>query len=388
MLVWPPGDIDAPPVLDPPKPRVPRGIIALVTVLVLGAIVAVVVLSRRPVPGMGQLPRHLENRGRVLVVGDAELTRVRAEGSTLVSEARSGLSDLLDGTDERAFTEALTDEGFGAILADERGGGELGEAPTVRERLMHFGSFDTLACDYLTPAAALYEPRMGLVIDPPLDEALAHVARAILSGAAAPRVQSFPEALRRIRNVEVMVMLSDRGHPRLWRSARGSSIARALVTASVVARQRWSERQAAMGGPIDLILPTLDVSVSLLDEDGTLGSCSPTFVEQVFTPEHGVAFDHRGTWRYLLPDATREEGEGSAVRAYRALFADSDMAEDSLSRDDVRAYRMLARRLAVSPAPVAPRPSDPPPVEEADGSVGSTVDPLEGWAMPGADDTR
>lgn len=371
--------------LDAQKPRFSRGILAFAVVLILGSVVAAVAWGRRPVPGLGELPRRLENRGRVLVVGSGELTRVRADGSTLVDESQSGLSTLLDGTDERAFTEALTDAGFGAILADERSGEALGDSPTIRERLTRFGSFDTLACDYLTPTAALYEPRMGLVIDPPLDEALAHVARAILSGVRAPRVQSFPEALRRIRNVEVMVMLEDRGHPRLWRSARGSSIARALLTAAVVARQRWSERQAAMGGPIDLVLPTLDVSVYLLDEDGTLGSRSPAFVERVFTPEHGVAFDHRGTWRYLLPDATREEGEGSAVRAYHALFVDSDMAEDSLSRDDVRAYRMLARRLAVSPAPVASRPSPLPPIEP-DGSDGSAVDPLEGWAIPGADE--
>jgi hypothetical protein len=374
-------------VLDAQKPRFPRRFLAIAAIVTVASIAAVVFWLRRPVPGIGELPRRLENRGRVLVVGDPELTRVRAEGSVLVHEDQSGLSALLDGTDDRAFTEALTEAGFGAILADQRVGGELGEAPNLRERLTHFGSFDTLACDYLTPTAALYEPRMGLVIDPPLDEALAHVARAILSGARQPRVQSFPEALRRIRNVEVMVMLEDRGHPRLWRSARGSSIARALLTAATVARQRWSERQAAMGGPIDLVLPTLDVSVYLLDEDGTLGSRSPAFVDRVFSPEHGVAFDHRGTWRYFLPDATREEGEGSAVRAYRALFVDSDMAEDSLGRDDVRAYRMLARRLAVSPAPVASRPSPLPPIDPV-GSGGSAVDPLEGWAMPGADDTR
>jgi hypothetical protein len=372
-------------VLDAQKPRFSWGFLALGAVLVVGVVVALVLFGRRPVPGIGELPRRLENRGRVLVVGSDELTRVRADGSSLVAESASGLSELLDGTDERSFTEALAHEGFGAIVADERVEGELGDAPTIRERLTHFGSFDRLACDYLTPSAALYVPRTDLVIDPPLDEALAHVARAILSGARAPRVQSFPEALRRIRNVEVMVMLEDRGHPRLWRSARGSSIARALLTAGVVARQRWSERQAAMGGPIDLVLPTLDVSVYLLDEDGTLGSRSPTFVERVFTPAHGVAFDHRGTWRYLLPDATREEGEGSAVRAYRELFIESDMAEDSLGRDDVRPYRMLARRLAVSPAPVASRPSPLPPVDPG-ASGGSATDPLDGWAMPGADE--
>jgi len=64
-----------------------------------------------------------------------------------------------------------------------------------------------------------------------------------------------------------------------------------------------------------------------------------------------VAFDEHGPWHYLLPDATRERGEGSAVRAYRELFTDSDMPEDSLENENVRLYRMLARELARSAAP-------------------------------------
>jgi len=312
----------------------------------------------------------------VLVVGGDDLLRVHAEGASLASERDvPELSTLLDGHDEAAFTEALTTAGFGAILVDGRERGDESDdaqlGPTIRQRLTHYAAFETLACNYLAPTAAIYEPRTGLVIEGALSDALAHVARSLLSGAHSPRVSSFPEPLRRIRNVEVMVMLEDRGHPRLWRSARGSSIGRALLTASVVARQRWSERQSAMGGPIDRVLPSLDVSVYLLDEDGTLGARSPAFIESAFTdlagtPEHGVAFDHRGTWRYLLPDATREQGEGSAVRAYRSLFADSDMAEDSFEHDDVRLYRMLARRLALSPAtsgrsaPLPDLPSDWP----------------------------
>jgi hypothetical protein len=325
--------------------------------------------ARRPVAGTLDLEHQMENEGRVLVVGDDELLRLRAAGSTLASEAQyAALTPLLDGRDERALAAALAANGIAAVVADGRRAGDESDdghlGPTIRQRLAHYAAFDTLACTYLSPTAALYEPRTDLVIDAPLDDALAHVARSVLAGAHSPRVSSFPEPLRRIRNVEVMVMLEDRGHPRLWRSARGSSIGRALLTAAVVARQRWSERQSAMGGPIDRVLPTLDVSVYLLDEDGTLGARDTAFIERVFgdlagTPEHGVAFDHRGTWRYLLPDATREEGQGSAVRAYHALFADADMPGDSLEHDDVRLYRMLSRRLALSPAPGAP--NDLPP---------------------------
>jgi hypothetical protein len=341
----------------------PRWIATIVAIVIVAAL-GWSLWSHRAVAGVGDLEHQMDNTGRILVVGGDDLMRLRPEGSTLVHERdMSDLSAMLDGRDERALTTALATDGIGAILVDGRGRDEHGtdesdegsDGPTIRQRLTHYAAFETLACAYLAPTAALYEPRTGLVIDPPLDAALAHVARAILAGARSPRVSSFPEPLRRIRNVEVMVMLEDRGHPRLWRSARGSSIGRALLTAAVVARQRWSERQAAMGGPIDRVLPTLDVSVYLLDEDGTLGARTAPFIEQAFTdlagtPEHGVAFDHRGTWRYLLPDATREQGEGSAVRAYRALFADSDMDEDSFERQDVRLYRMLARRLALSPS--------------------------------------
>lgn len=351
---------EAPPPPAAPWRPSPFFIAAVGAVTVLVVVPSMRAWSHRPVAGTGELAHRMENEGRVLVVGGSDLVRLASPGATLVPEQdAAALTPLLDGRDERAFTDALTDAGFGAVLVDGRGVREEIEdparGPTVRERLVHYAGFETLACEYLADAAALYEPRTGLVIEAPLDEALAHVARAVLSGVRSPRVSSFPEPLRRIRNVEVMVMLEDRGHPRLWRSARGSSIGRALLTAAVVARQRWSERQSAMGGPIDRVLPTLDVSVYLLDEDGTLGARSSPFVERVFTdllgtPEHGVAFDHRGTWRYLLPDATREQGQGSAVRAYRALFADSDMDEESLERDDVRLYRMLARRLAVSPS--------------------------------------
>jgi len=116
-----------------------------------------------------------------------------------------------------------------------------------------------------------------------------------------------------------------------------------------------------MGGPLDAQLGALDVEVYLLDEDGTLGARSPAFIERVFGPAYGVAFEHLGSWRYLLPVATRERGGGSAVRAYAALFEDSDMEPDSLSREDVRLYRMLARLLARSPAPWGSRSRESEP---------------------------
>ncbi len=338
--------------------------LAVVLVLLVALPAAWTVWSRRGVEGTAGLLGHLEDLGRVAVVGGDDLLRLHADGTMLVAASQvEDLEQALAGTDEEALARVLTEHGIAALVVDGRIDTTSPEpAPTtedepardqatLRERLLRYAPFEHLQAVYLAPAAALYVPRTGLVLQPPNDFALAYVARAILGGARPPRVQSFPEPLRRIRNVEVMVMLEDGDRPRLWRSARGSSIARALLTASIVARQRWSERESAMGGPLGGQLASMDVEVYLLDEDGTLGSRAPAFVERVLTREHGVAFDHLGTWRYLLPDATRERGEGSAVRAYDALFEDSDMEPGSIAREDVRLYRLLARLLARSAAP-------------------------------------
>lgn len=310
--------------------------------------------SNRAVEGIEDLRLHMEDLGRVAVIGEDDLLRVHAEGTTLLHATDvPGLEEALAAEDEEALVHVLSAQGIGALLADGREVASSDSEQTLQARLSRYEPFEQLQAVYLSPRAALYVPRTGLVLHPPYDFALAYVARGILGGAEPPRVQSFPEPLRRIRNVEVMVMLKGGDRPRLWRSARGSSIARALLTASIVARQRWSERESAMGGPLLAQLGSMDVEVFLLDEDGTLGSRSPAFIERVFTDEHGVAFDHLGTWRYLLPDATKERGEGSAVRAYEALFDDSDMEPGSAVRQDVRLYRLLARRLARSPAPQA-----------------------------------
>lgn len=327
-------------------------VVAPGALLVVGALLASACMGG--VEGAADMERFLEDRGRVAVVGGGDLMRLGAEGATLVRAAEvPGLEDALSGSDEDALASALSEAGVEALLVDGRGVSSADVDPTapLRDRLRAYDSFEVLQAVYLAPSAALFVPRTGLVLRAPHDFALAYVARGILGGARPPRMQSFPEPLRRIRNVEVMVMLKDGERPRLWRSARGSSIARALLTASIVARQRWSEREAVMGGPLEAQLRSMDVEVYLLDEDGSLGSRAPAFVERVFSPEHGVAFDHLGTWRYLLPDATRERGEGSAVRAYDALFEDSDMEPGSIAREDVRLYRLLARLLARSPAP-------------------------------------
>ncbi|MEZ4249005.1 MAG: hypothetical protein R3B99_12265 [Polyangiales bacterium] len=299
----------------------------------------------------GGLHKELERRGRVVVVGDPGLVGTAVDGTTLV--APGPLASALEGRDEAALLAAMRDADVEALLVAQGGRLESNDA-ALEAQLRSYRPLEQLRAVYLTPTHALYAPGIRSDLGES-GEALPRIARAILEGEAPPRISRFPEPLRRIRSVEVMVLLRDAGQARLWRSARGSSIARALVTASVVARQRWAERSEALGGPLPRRLPLLDVEVSLLEEDGTLGTTSPAFVERSFFAEHGVAYERPGVWRYLLPEATRSAGNGSAVKAYESLFADNALPTDSLRRRDMRFYRLLTTVVGLAGAGTCPR---------------------------------
>ncbi len=337
-------------------------IAAIAGVGVLGAVAAVVyALYSVELPGATGLARELRDRGRIAVVGERDLFRLEAEGAQLLgADEIAGLDAALDGTDEERLDAVLHEAGLAGVLVDGRGApsaGGPGSGATLRERLRAYDHFELLQGVHLAPVAALYVRRHGLRLSESDGEVLAGAARLLVGGATLPRVRAFPEPLRRTRNVEVLVMLRQGGRPRLWRSARGGSIARALITAASVARDRWVEREPAMGGSIDERLPSMTVEVYLLEEDGTLGERTAPFIERAFTQAHGVAFEDRGSWHYLLPEATRERGEGSVVRAYRTLFEDAGLPEDSLEQRSVRLYRLVARAVGSSaPSAASPGP--------------------------------
>ncbi len=341
------------------------GGIVLVTAIVF---VVAQVSGLAEVGGAAELPDILEERGTVVLVGGSDLAALAGDGTTIVaSRDLSEVDAALRGTDEEALVSALRRAEATGVLVDGRATASgVGPERSVGARLHAYDAMDRLRALYLAPAAAFYVLRDdSRTLSPAIERAVADVARGIVGGARPPRLSSFPEVLRRFESVEVMVMLRDRRRARLWRSARGSSIASSLLTAASVARQRWNEREASMGGPLSALLPTFDVEVSLLEEDGTVGDRSPTFVRRVFTRRHGVAYQQKSSWRYLLPEATWED-DRSAVDAYAQLFTEHAIDADSLDRDDLRLYRLLATTLARSPAPS--RPSSSPPDEAPDGS--------------------
>jgi hypothetical protein len=321
--------------------------------LLLAVVVAFVRFDPLGLRADGELVRALTQRGRVAVVDAKSLLALHAEGATLVdAESVPGLLPALAGQDANALSRALEQARVSALLIEPELAASGQPTITLRARLQRFGRVPGLHGLFLSRTAVLYAPDLTRELSPLHREALATVARALVAGARPPRVSSFPEPLRRLRPVEVMVLLRSGENPRLWRSARGSSIASALITAATVARERWHEREQAMGGTLDRALPHLIVDVALLDDDGTLGERDPAFIDRALLPGvHGVAYERKGAWRYLLPDATREEGKGRASQAFRKLFVDDGLPEDSFGRHELRLYRLAVQTLATSPEP-------------------------------------
>jgi hypothetical protein len=148
------------------------------------------------------------------------------------------------------------------------------------------------------------------------------------------------------------VTLSERGRPLLWRSTRGTSIARAMLTATRVARDRWHESSQSKGGPLEKRLPALDVEVGILSEDGTLANVQPGFVDRVITPGHGLGFDYRNGWHYLSPADVALRGKGKPYAALQALMAEQGLAPSALKDPNIRVYRFVPLTLGVSKAPL------------------------------------
>lgn len=305
----------------------------------------------------------LAQRGRVAFAraGDLEdAVGVALPGTQLVElSAVPGLNEALQGPDGHAVARVLKANKIDSVWLTPSlpAASEAKRGGSVRAQIERLGHVEGMRGVYVSRRAALYAPDPISELSDIDRKALAGVARGMIGGARMPRLSSFPETLRSVQSVEVMVLLVDNDKPRLWRSARGSSLARALVTAAGVARQRWMEREQAMGGPLDALLPSLRVEVASLGDDGTLGDRDDAFLDRVFFPEHGVGYENKGSWRYFLPDATRDKGGGRASVAYRKLLEDDGMSMESLERKELRLYRLFSSTLAVS-EPTAKKDTD------------------------------
>ena len=292
----------------------------------------------------------LRERGRIAVAGEAVLPVPSAEGTELIAIGElPGLERAIHAGDAEAVTKAMTRSGITGLLITGGASPDPGDGTTVLKKLRQYDHVPGFCADFLAPEAALFLPCPTPSLRPDIRQALGVVARALLAGARAPGIDSFPKPLKSDGDFEVMVLLSKRGFPRLWRSARASSMARALIKAATAARRRWNERERLMGVGLDRTLARLDVEVSLLVDDGTIASRDRAFIERVVSPVHGIGYEEGGRWRYLLPEARRRLQSKSVVEAYLHLFRKQGLPESALDRADIRLYRLVAVPLTVSP---------------------------------------
>lgn len=289
------------------------------------------------------IEQAIDGRGRIALVGITAEDVQEAAGEFV--QPTDAIRAALDSDDPAELLQALNADDIQGVALSTTLGADP-EASGLAARIARFEHIDGLRGAFLHPGAVLYMQSVVASLGRDVELA-APIARRLLEGASRPQISSFPASYRADQSVEVMVLLRDRGRARLWRSARGSSIAAALVTAATVARRRWREREQALGGPLEERLLDLDVEVSLLEEDGTLALTTDAFVERVFGEEHGVAFESTSNWRYLLPDATATKGHGSAVAAYHELFQEDSLPEDSLENPGLRFYRLVVTVLGV-----------------------------------------
>ena len=114
-----------------------------------------------------------------------------------------------------------------------------------------------------------------------------------------------------------------------------------------------------MGGPLVDQLASLDVEVALLAEDGTLLSTQPAFVDRAVSTEHGVGFDRRTAWHYVLPAEVQRRKGGAAALSQQ--LSDLGLSAAVLSESDTRVYRFVQTPLGTSRAPrVPPAPAASP----------------------------
>lgn len=249
------------------------------------------------------------------------------------------------GTDPDTLVEAMRRSGFRGLWVATSPGPAADSEMALQKRFSAGGVVRGFRGRVLTAEGLLYAIDETTWSPALVDRVLARVARGILEGAEPPPLEAFPDALTEIQPIEVMVLLVGSRGPRLWRSARSESIAEGLVTASIAARKRWEERMETMGGPLAERLDQLDVHVAFLFDDGTFDRSAISLIDALVKPEHGVAYEQPSRWRYLLPRATHNAA--TPTEAYRRLFRDNGLPEDSFERRDLRLYRMRMQTVSV-----------------------------------------
>lgn len=316
---------------------------ALPTLILLGAVaVAYFVFVFQAPESLGDLETHLQDAGKVLVVGEDDLADLKAPGATLVPLSRErGLAKVLDGRDEAAVVRALEARGFKALLADTR----LTRADrlprvSVKNTLSLYRPLERFTASYLTERAALYGWHEPFDISPGDARRLMTVAREVLRTGHAPDTSHDSEPLRRHRASEVSVVLRGQGPALIWRSARRDDVIESVIDASKAVRERWVVRQERRHGPLEQAVDRLALEVEIFHDHGLLADRSVPFLWRAIEPGvFGAIMEQPKKYRYQLP-STSVYASREGVEDYLATVSkEADLGEDGWSRRDIKMTR-------------------------------------------------
>jgi hypothetical protein len=68
-------------------------------------------------------------------------------------------------------------------------------------------------------------------------------------------------------------------------------------------------------------------------------------IDTLVKSQHGVAYEQPSRWRYLLPRATHRAD--SPTDAYKRLFRNNGLPENSFGRKDLRLYRVRMQTVSI-----------------------------------------
>lgn len=293
------------------------------------------------------LAAAIEHRGRV-AFAYAPLEEAAGVEPIRVA-ANSPIDEALTAAAPDALARALGEAGIRTLVVGR--GGTPSSGSSLRARIARREAVPGFRYRLIGPAESVLEPLALPSLTEAERSALARIARQVLAGSEPPRLGQFPRGLRAPYAGEVLLeVVRASGQRALWRSARSSSLAAGVLSATHEAAARWAAREANLGGPMSSLLRTATVRVSVLIDDGTFAERDRAFLDAALTDDHGPAIDRVRSWHYLLPDAESRRGKPGS-QAFAALLADNRLPSDALDRPDVRVYRVRVEPLSISVPP-------------------------------------
>lgn len=254
---------------DKPRKNIPYSLIVFGVAIIL-ILVGILVLPKYrnqyrtfdEILSSGQpldlLHKHLQKKGKVLVVGNKRLLNLSARGTEFSYEDEyQDIKNALTGKNEDALVRAMRAHGFNYLLVStDFTNRELLPIVNIKNRLSMFSPMESFHPLVLTAACGLYEIKDIFTVSDHAGEELVTLARSVIEGREIPE-SNFSEEVRKNINggIEVSVAIlglkaeetpNDRyanvKRRDYYIAKKEESLYKAVVAAARRLRERWGEK--------------------------------------------------------------------------------------------------------------------------------------------------